>query len=168
MGGRRAPHHFHLLARRGSLPLLIVTEDFPEVGGAPAVTGGAPLPGDRPLARPMFPNVASRVPPGAALLLLVVLLVNEGMAPLPEIERETSGFDQSVTLACLCFTADIIKVLCTHLVGPLNLNSDWVESFLLDSGQVYPEERKWHVSVCSSQGHVHLICGSITNCELLC
>lgn len=81
-------HHFHLLARRGSLPLLIVTEDFPEVGGAPAVTGGAPLPGDRPFARPMFPNVASRAPPGAApLLLLVVLLANGGMAPLPERER---------------------------------------------------------------------------------
>lgn len=72
---------FHLLARRGSLPLLIVTEDFPEVGGAPAVTGGAPLPGDRPLARPMFPNVASRAPPGAALLLL--LLANGGIAPFP-------------------------------------------------------------------------------------
>lgn len=68
-----------------------MTEDFPEVGGAPAVTGGAPLPGDRPLARPMFPNVASRAPPGAALLLLVVvvvlLLANGGMAPLPERER---------------------------------------------------------------------------------
>lgn len=81
MGKLPMSPHFHLLARRGSLPLLIVTEDFADVGGAPAVTGGAPLPGDRPLARPMFPNAASRGAPDGGLLLL--LLANGGMAPLP-------------------------------------------------------------------------------------
>lgn len=85
--------HFHLLARRGSLPLLIVTEDFADVGGVPAVTGGAPLPGDRPLARPMFPNAASRGAPGGGLLLL--LLANGGMAPLPvspETQKQSVRF----------------------------------------------------------------------------
>lgn len=81
MGKLPMSPHFHLLARRGSLPLLIVTEDFADVGGVPAVTGGAPLPGDRPLARPMFPNAASRGAPDGGLLLL--LLANGGMAPLP-------------------------------------------------------------------------------------
>lgn len=69
---------FHLLARRGSLPLLMVTEDFAVVGGPEA--GGAPLPGDRPLGLPTFPNAASRGAPGGGLLLL---LANGGMAPLP-------------------------------------------------------------------------------------
>lgn len=70
---------FYLLARRGSLPLLIVTEDFAAVGGPAAVTGGAPLPGERPLGRPMFPNVESRGAPGGALLLLA----KGCMAPFP-------------------------------------------------------------------------------------
>lgn len=57
----------------------MVTEDFAAVGGPAAVTGGAPLPGDRPFDLPL-PNAASRAPPGAGLLLLAE---NEGMAPLP-------------------------------------------------------------------------------------
>lgn len=69
---------FHLLARLGSLPLLMVTEDFEVVGGPAAVAGGAPLPGDRPLGRPMPPNAASRDAPDDGLLL-----ANGGMEPLP-------------------------------------------------------------------------------------
>lgn len=59
----------------------MVTEDLAVVGGPAAVTGGAPLPGDRPLGRPMPPNPGSRGAPGGGLLLL--LLANGGMAPLP-------------------------------------------------------------------------------------
>jgi len=73
---------FHLLARRGSRPLLMETEDFAVVEGpaAAAVTGGAPLPGDRPLGRPTLPNPVSRAALGIGLLLL---LANDVMAPLP-------------------------------------------------------------------------------------
>lgn len=67
---------FHLLARRGSLPLLMVTEDFAAVAGAETVTGGAPLPGERPLGLPTLPNAESRGAPGG-------WLANGGMAPLP-------------------------------------------------------------------------------------
>lgn len=59
----------------------MVTEDF--VGGPAAVTGGAPLPGDRPLGRPMPPYVGSRGGPGDGLLLL-----NDDKDPLP-VGRET-------------------------------------------------------------------------------
>lgn len=59
----------------------MVTEDFAAAGGPAAVTGGAPLPGDRPFGRPMLPNAGSRGAPGGGLLLL--LLANGGMAPLP-------------------------------------------------------------------------------------
>ena len=73
----------HLLARRGSLPLLMVTEGL-VAGGAPvAVTGGgAPFPGERPLGRPVGPNDESRVAPGGGLLLLL-LLTKGCMVPLP-------------------------------------------------------------------------------------
>lgn len=60
----------------------MVTEDFAAAGGPAAVTGGAPLPGDRPFGRPMLPNAGSRGAPGGGLLLLL-LLANGGMAPLP-------------------------------------------------------------------------------------
>lgn len=56
----------------------MVTEDFVAGGGPAALTGGAPLPGDRPLGRPMTPNVESRGVPGGGLL------ANGGKAPLPE------------------------------------------------------------------------------------
>ncbi|MEQ2207902.1 hypothetical protein XENOCAPTIV_020732 [Xenoophorus captivus] len=78
---------FHLLARRGSLPLLMVTEDFVVVGGPAALTGGAPLPVDRPFGRPTLPNVGSRGAPG------VGLLGNGGIAPLPEVETQESHRD---------------------------------------------------------------------------
>lgn len=55
----------------------MVTEDFVAVGGPAALTGGAPLPGDRPLGRPTFPNAGSRGVPGGGLL------ANGGMVPLP-------------------------------------------------------------------------------------
>lgn len=57
----------------------MVTEDFAVAGGPAAVTGGAPLPGERPFGRPTPPNAASRGAPGAGLLLPE----NGGMAPLP-------------------------------------------------------------------------------------
>lgn len=60
----------------------MVTEDFAAVGGPATVTGGAPLPGDRPLGRPMLPNAGSRGAPGGGGLLLL-LLAKGGMAPLP-------------------------------------------------------------------------------------
>lgn len=47
----------------------MVTEDFAAVGGPVTDTGGAPLPGARPLGRPALPYVESRGPPGAGLLL---------------------------------------------------------------------------------------------------
>lgn len=72
----------------------MVTEDFADVGGPAAVTGGAPFPGERPFGRPMPPNAGSRGAPGGGLLLL---LANGGMAPLPEggeiqmqVQTETS------------------------------------------------------------------------------
>lgn len=55
----------------------MVTEDF--VGGPATAAGGAPLPGVRPLGRPMLPYAGSRDAPGGGLLLLA----NGGMAPLP-------------------------------------------------------------------------------------
>lgn len=67
------------MARRGSLPLLMVTDDFVAAGGPAAVTGGVPFPGDRPLGRPTLPNEGSRGAPGGGL----VLLANGCMAPLP-------------------------------------------------------------------------------------
>lgn len=57
----------------------MVTEDFAAVGGPETETGGAPLPGDRPLGRPTFPKAGSRGAPVGGLLLLA----NGGMAPLP-------------------------------------------------------------------------------------
>lgn len=66
----------------------MVTEDFEAVGGPAAVTGGAPLPGVRPLGRPMPPKAGSRGAPDGGLLLL-----NGGMAPLPvdgEIQKKAS------------------------------------------------------------------------------
>ncbi len=56
----------------------MVTEDFAVVGGPATLTGGAPLPGDRPLGRPMPPNAGSRAAPGGGLLL-----ANGGMEPFP-------------------------------------------------------------------------------------
>lgn len=94
------PHNlqFHLLARRGSLPLLMVTEDFAAVGGPATVTGGAPLPGDRPLGLPMLPNAGSRGAPGGGLLLLA----NDGMVPLP-VGREihpSQAFFKEIIMTC--------------------------------------------------------------------
>lgn len=67
---------FYLLARRGSLPLLMVTDDLDAAGGPATVTWGAPFPGARPLGRPMLPNEESRGAPGGALLAF-------GMLPFP-------------------------------------------------------------------------------------
>lgn len=64
----------------------MVTEDFGAVAGPAAeaaVAGGAPLPGDRPLGRPMPPKPVSRDAPVNGLLLL--LLANGRMAPLPVV-----------------------------------------------------------------------------------
>ena len=63
----------------------MVTEGL-VAGGAPlAVTGGgAPLPGERPLGRPVAPKDESRAPPDAGLLLLA----KGCMVPLPEEEEE--------------------------------------------------------------------------------
>lgn len=47
-------------------------------GGPAVLTGGAPLPGERPLGRPMIPKVESRGVPGGGLL------AKGGKAPLPE------------------------------------------------------------------------------------
>lgn len=55
----------------------MVTEDFVAVGGVEAVTGGPPLPGDRPLGRPTLPNAVSRGATGG------LLLANDCMAPFP-------------------------------------------------------------------------------------
>lgn len=62
-----APHLFE--ARRGSRPLLMVTEGLGGAGGPSMVTEGGPLPGGRPLARPSPPKAGSRGTVTAALLL---------------------------------------------------------------------------------------------------
>lgn len=66
-----------LEARRGSLPLLMVTDGF-EGAGCPAVTGGGPFPGARPFALPGAGKLAGR---GAALLGYVC------MVPFPAIQK---------------------------------------------------------------------------------
>lgn len=76
----------HLLeARRGSLPLLMVTDGL---GGAgcPTVTGGGPFPGTRPFALPGAGKLA-----GGLLLLLGYVC----MVPFPAIQKHSNESDLS-------------------------------------------------------------------------
>lgn len=79
----------HLLeARRGSLPLLMVTDGL---GGAgcPALAGGGPFPGTRPFVLPGAAKLFSKV----ALLLGYVCMV-----PFPAIQKHSneSGLSENV------------------------------------------------------------------------
>lgn len=75
----------------------MVTEDFAAAGGAAALTGGAPLPVERPFGRPMLPNAGSRGPPA------VGLFPNGGIAPLPVYGggwRREDCWNIMTTIAC--------------------------------------------------------------------
>lgn len=79
----------HLLeARRGSLPLLMVTDGL---GGAgcPTVTGGAPFPGTRPFVLPGAGKLVSR----GTLLLGYVCMV-----PFPAIQKNSNKSGLSVNV----------------------------------------------------------------------
>ena len=104
----------------------MVTEGLGALEGPPADTGGAPLPGERPLGLP---------PPPKAGVLLELLLAKGCMAPLPIGKSSTET--QVVT-------KDTVKLSDkdnhpTHLAGQVHLSSDWVESFPSDSDPPYPE-----------------------------
>lgn len=69
MVSQSASHLFE--ARRGSLPLLMVTDGLGGAGGPPAGPEGGPLPGTRPFVLPGAPKLGA------------VLLGNVCMAPFP-------------------------------------------------------------------------------------
>lgn len=165
------PHpQFHLLARRGSLPLLIVTEGLVAVGGPATVAGGAPFPCVRPLGRPTPPKAGSRGVPDGGLLLL--LLANGCMEPLPGgvqynyVDEQTiitmkeynlmkcthQGLillhNRSMRLADWLIEKPIKVIQPTYLAGQVYLNSDWVESFPSDSDLVCPVSEISEVNRC--------------------
>lgn len=95
----------HLLeARRGSLPLLMVTDGL---GGAgcPTVTGGRPFPGTRPFALPGAGKLAG----GVALLLGYVCMV-----PFPAIQKHSneSGLllRMSWSMVFICCRMDLYTI----------------------------------------------------------
>lgn len=124
----------------------MVTEDFAAVGGPATVAGGAPLPGDRPLGRPMLPNAGSRGAPGVGLLLLE----NGGMAPLPAGWRNKSIADcvKDVIMTCQLINSAIIKVGCWYYAHQRSfgwergllcllfckLNVEWTSQFIFKQG----------------------------------